>query len=75
MIVFVKIIVGWIEALYVSMILLKWYYVNEIKVYIELCLMNDINYDRWVWKWILNVMHDVWDISLNDEWYEMVIET
>jgi len=28
----------------------------------------------WVWKWIVNVMHDVWDIFKNDEWYEMVIE-
>jgi len=27
------------------------------------------------WNWIVNVMYDVWDMFVNDEWYKMVIET
>jgi len=28
-----------------------------------------------VWKWIVNVMQDVRDMFVNDEWFEIVIET
>jgi len=29
----------------------------------------------WVYKWMVNVMYDVWNMFVNDEWYKMVIET
>jgi len=29
----------------------------------------------WVDKWIVNVMHDVWDMVVSDKWCEIVIKT